>query len=150
MSASRGVSSLTSTAMRFPLTTTVPLATGKLLARIETSASSDASSSMMAPRPSRRTWWIGMVVVPSTTWISRATLSSVGTWGCSLWARVVQARGGWDGSKSSRYGYEVVNARNELMAALDQAPVEWRISIGLVSYETALAVMDARAAAIAD
>jgi lipoyl(octanoyl) transferase len=30
------------------------------------------------------------------------------------------------------------------------APVEWRISTGLVAYETALAVMDARAGAIAD
>jgi len=42
------------------------------------------------------------------------------------------------------------------MAALDPAlvralaPVEWRTSAGLVAYETALAVMDARAAAIAD
>ena len=35
--------------------TTVPFATGKLLARIRTSSSSDASSSMMAPRPSRNT-----------------------------------------------------------------------------------------------
>jgi hypothetical protein len=36
-----------------------------------------ALRSMMAPRPSRSTWWTGMVVVPSTTWISRTTLSSV-------------------------------------------------------------------------
>ena len=34
MSGGRGSSSLTSTAMRLPLTTTVPLATGKLLARM--------------------------------------------------------------------------------------------------------------------
>ena len=58
------------------------LVTGKLLARIATSSSSEASSSMMAPRPSRSTWCTGMVVVPRTTWISRATLSSVGTCGC--------------------------------------------------------------------
>jgi len=32
----------------------------------------------MAPRPSRNTWCTGMVVVPSTTWISSETLSSVG------------------------------------------------------------------------
>jgi lipoyl(octanoyl) transferase len=43
-----------------------------------------------------------------------------------------------------------------LLAPLDpatlraSAPVEWRASAGLVAYETALAVMDARAAAIAD
>jgi lipoyl(octanoyl) transferase len=36
------------------------------------------------------------------------------------------------------------------MAPLDQARVEWRVSAGLMTYETALAVMDARAAAIAD
>ena len=37
------------TAIRLPLTTTVPLATGRLLARILTASSSPASSSMMAP-----------------------------------------------------------------------------------------------------
>jgi lipoyl(octanoyl) transferase len=54
--------------------------------------------------------------------------------------------------RSTRYGYEVVNARNDLMPAVEPgaAPVEWRISRGLVPYETALAVMDARAAAVAD
>jgi lipoyl(octanoyl) transferase len=62
------------------------------------------------------------------------------------------ATGEWDASKSSRYGYEVVNTRNDLMAGLvpGSALVEWRISMGLVAYETALAVMDARAGAIAD
>jgi lipoyl(octanoyl) transferase len=50
----------------------------------------------------------------------------------------------------------VVNVRNDLMARPDSgrnvslAPVEWRTSPGLVAYDTALAVMDARAAAIAD
>ena len=32
---------------------------------------------MMAPRPSRRTWWIGIEVLPSTTEMSIETLSSV-------------------------------------------------------------------------
>jgi lipoyl(octanoyl) transferase len=48
----------------------------------------------------------------------------------------------------------VVNARNDLTVGLDpppgSAPVTWRISAGLVAYETALEVMEARAAAIAD
>jgi lipoyl(octanoyl) transferase len=64
--------------------------------------------------------------------------------------------GRWDTSKSPRYGYEVVNARTDLIVGLDSrsgdgsTPVEWRISPGLVAYETALEVMEARAAAIAD
>jgi lipoyl(octanoyl) transferase len=47
--------------------------------------------------------------------------------------------------------YEVVNARTDLMAAppAGAAPVEWQISEDLVAYEAALALMDARAAAIA-
>jgi lipoyl(octanoyl) transferase len=61
-----------------------------------------------------------------------------------------------DATKSPRYGYEVVNTRNDLMARplarrdAGCAPVEWRISPGLTAYDTALAVMEARAAAIAD
>jgi lipoyl(octanoyl) transferase len=47
----------------------------------------------------------------------------------------------------------VVNARNELKVGLNPAPgfapVEWRVSAGLVAYEEALAVMEARARAIA-
>jgi hypothetical protein len=61
------------TPMRFPLTETVPLATGRLLARIVTSSSSVASNSMMAPRLMRSIWWMGMVVAPSTTEISQIT-----------------------------------------------------------------------------
>jgi lipoyl(octanoyl) transferase len=48
----------------------------------------------------------------------------------------------------------VSNARDHLAIRLDppagSAPVEWRTGDGLVAYETALEVMDARAAAIAD
>jgi lipoyl(octanoyl) transferase len=50
----------------------------------------------------------------------------------------------------------VVNARNDLRfgpdpgSRTDSAAVEWRTSPGLVAYATALAVMEARAAAIAD
>jgi len=48
----------------------------------------------------------------------------------------------------------VVNTRNDLTFGLDRrpaaAPVEWRIAEGLVAYETALEVMEARATAIAD
>ena len=70
---------LTSTAIRLRSTSTTPEATGRLLARILTSSASVASSSMMAPRESRITWWMGMVVVPSTTMRSTLTLSSVAT-----------------------------------------------------------------------
>ncbi len=59
------------------LTTTAPLATGTLLASTLTSSCSVASSSMMAPRPRRSTWWTGMEVVPSTTVRSTETLSSL-------------------------------------------------------------------------
>jgi lipoyl(octanoyl) transferase len=56
-----------------------------------------------------------------------------------------------------RYGYEVVNTRDDLTIGLlpskgrtdDAAPVEWQISDALVDYEAALAAMAARAAAIA-
>jgi lipoyl(octanoyl) transferase len=46
----------------------------------------------------------------------------------------------------------MATARNEVMIGHDaaSAPVEWRISNGLVAYEAALAAMDARAAAVAD
>jgi lipoyl(octanoyl) transferase len=47
----------------------------------------------------------------------------------------------------------MVNGRNELdfgLKAQGAAPVEWRVSDGLVPYDTALAVMEARAAAIAE
>ena len=46
----------------------------------------------------------------------------------------------------------MISARDDVMVGLDRAssPVEWRISEGLVAYEAALAVMEARAAAIAD
>ncbi len=54
---------------------------------------------------------------------------------------------------SPRYGYEVVNTRNELTIGLPptagSAPVEWRVSDALVDYDTALAAMTARAEAIA-
>src|SRR5262244_3422749 len=46
----------------------------------------------------------------------------------------------------------MISARDDVMVGLDRAssPVEWRISEGLVAYETALALMETRAAAIAD
>jgi lipoyl(octanoyl) transferase len=48
----------------------------------------------------------------------------------------------------------VVNTRNDLTFGLDRRPaaaaIEWRIAEGLVAYETALEIMEARAAAIAD
>jgi len=57
------------------------------------------------------------------------------------------------GSVSPRYGYEVVNTRDKLKIGLaSQAaspPVEWRVSDAPVDYQTALAAMNARAAAIA-
>src|SRR5882672_7248243 len=70
---------LTSTAIRLRSTSTTPEATGRLLARILTSSASVASSSMMAPRESRITWWMGMVGVPSTTMGSTLTVSRVAT-----------------------------------------------------------------------
>jgi lipoyl(octanoyl) transferase len=57
------------------------------------------------------------------------------------------------GIVSPRYGYEVVNTREGLNTALlppaGSPPVAWQVSDAPVDYETALAVMGARAAAIA-
>jgi len=54
---------------------------------------------------------------------------------------------------SPRYGYKVVNTRGDLTIGLQpaagSAPVEWRVSDDLVDYDSALAVMTARAEAIA-
>ncbi|HEY6602796.1 MAG TPA: lipoyl(octanoyl) transferase LipB [Xanthobacteraceae bacterium] len=46
----------------------------------------------------------------------------------------------------------MTTARSDVLVGLDTVsmPVEWRIGDGLVSYEAALAAMDARAAAVAD
>src|SRR5436309_665124 len=45
----------------------------------------------------------------------------------------------------------MISARDDVMVGLDRAssPVEWRISEGLVAYETALVLMEMRGAAIA-
>src|SRR5262245_47211594 len=89
-----------------------------------------------------------MEVVPSTTWMSSETLSSVGT--VNVLVRFQVRAGGQHG-----YGYGVVNARNDLIIGLNSAPSpalpppEWRLSQGLVPYERALTVMDQRVAAIA-
>jgi lipoyl(octanoyl) transferase len=54
---------------------------------------------------------------------------------------------------SPRYGYKVVNTRDELTFGLapapGSAPVEWRVSDGVVDYDNALAAMTVRAEAIA-
>jgi lipoyl(octanoyl) transferase len=54
---------------------------------------------------------------------------------------------------SPRHGYEVVNTRTDLkiglLPAAGSPPVEWRVSKALVEYDSALATMAARAAAIA-
>jgi lipoyl(octanoyl) transferase len=55
-------------------------------------------------------------------------------------------------SRHHEDGYEVVNARDGLIdldVPASMAAVEWRVSGRLVPYETALAAMDARVAAIA-
>src|SRR5262249_12971775 len=51
-----------------------------------------------------------------------------------------------------RHGYEVVNVRGSMTVGLtpSEAPVEWRVSEGLVAYPDALAAMEARAVAIAE
>ena len=54
---------------------------------------------------------------------------------------------------SPRYGYKVVNTRDELtfglFPAAGSAPVEWRVSDAPVDYDSALEFMTARAEAIA-
>src|ERR1043166_2014582 len=88
-----------------------------------------------------------MDVVPSTTAMSSETLSSVATGTTSSGAKRP------DLARSPRYGYPVVNIRDDLGFGLKNAalpPAEWRGSDALVPYEEALAAMDARAAAIAE
>jgi lipoyl(octanoyl) transferase len=57
------------------------------------------------------------------------------------------------GIVSPRHGYEVVNTRNDLKIGLlpppGAPPVEWHVSAGRVDYDSALAEMNERAAAIA-
>ncbi len=64
--------------------------------------------------------------------------------------RPAQVRAGF---RSPWYGEQVVNARNTLAVGLEpppgSAPVEWRVDDSPVGYEAAVAVMQARAAAIA-
>src|SRR5262249_51755349 len=59
---------------------------------------------------------------------------------------------GWSTSKPSPYSCRMISARNDVMVGLDRASprVEWRIGEGLVAYEAAPALMEARVAAIAD
>ena len=58
-----------------------------------------------------------------------------------------------DASRSTRYGYGVVNVRTEMTAGLKSArgpaPVEWRIAASPVPYPEAVALMQERVAAIA-
>ena len=64
--------------------------------------------------------------------------------------RPAQVRAGF---RSPWYGEQVVNARNALAVGLESppgsAPVEWRVADSPVAYEAAVAIMQARAAAIA-
>src|SRR4051812_27015116 len=55
-------------------------------------------------------------------------------------------------AKLTRYGYGVVNARDELTVgyAPPSPPIAWRVSEGLVPYDAAVAEMATRASAIAD
>jgi lipoyl(octanoyl) transferase len=102
---------------------------------------------MMAPRPSRSAWWIGMEVVPSTTAMSSETLSSDAT-GDTILDRAERP----SVPESPRYGYPVVNARDDLVFGLKTTawePVAWRVSEAPVPYEHALGAMEARVAAIA-
>lgn len=89
-----------------------------------------------------------MEVVPSTTVISTATLSSVAT--CDSHSLPARLRAGL---RSPWYGERVVNIRNELSFGLPATPggvpVEWRVSDAPVAYDAALAAMSERAAAIA-
>src|SRR5262245_55584695 len=59
---------------------------------------------------------------------------------------------GWSAFEPSPYSCGMISARDGVMVGVDpgSTPVEWRISEGLVAYEAALAVMEARATAIAD
>jgi len=62
-------------AMRSSRISISPRATGWLLARIQTSSVSEASSGITAPRPIRSSWLIGRTERPRTTEISMSTAS---------------------------------------------------------------------------
>jgi len=103
---------------------------------------------MMAPRPSRSTWWIGMELVPNTTAMSIETLSSVATAPLSCRLPLQTAL-----LFHHVYGYEVVNTRGDVTIGMlpkaGDAPPQWRVSDRPVAYADALAAMTARAEAIA-
>src|SRR6478735_10225362 len=88
-----------------------------------------------------------MEVVPSTTVMSSETLSSDATGDTSLTGAERPS------PKSSCRGYPVVNIRDDLVFGLKSTgfgPVAWQVSDRLVGYESALAAMEARVAAIAE
>src|SRR6185312_11126458 len=88
------------------------------------------------------------MVVPSTTVMSTATLSSVATYASRSW----RSRDLRTMSRSPRHGERVVNIRDELTVGLpapaEMAPVEWSVGDAPVPYAAALATMDSRVAAI--
>src|SRR5690242_13918551 len=90
-----------------------------------------------------------MDVVPSTTVMSTATLSSVATFASCLSFPHLRTN-----ARSPWYGERVVNARNSLIVGLPPAagaaPVDWLAGDSPVAYDRAVAVMEARAAAISD
>src|SRR5947209_452443 len=128
-----------------------PRATGWLLARIQTSSFTPASSGITAPRPMRSSCCMGSVERPSTTWIS--TLTAL-TWltglrprlHTSLCAEAARAHIGRDMLD------RVLNpdAKAPLFGRDDGIPAGWAVSQSPVAYPDAVAAMEARAAAIAD
>ena len=74
-------------------------------------------------------------------------MSRVATWLASLRREETPTTQHW-------YGYEVVNARNEMEPGLrpgqEAEPIEWRTSADLVPYAEALSVMDARVSSICE
>jgi lipoyl(octanoyl) transferase len=91
---------------------------------------------------------MGIAVLPNTTAMSIETLSSVAKGSSRGFVGAVCY-----GIVSPRHGYEVVNTRADLKIGLlpvaGAPPVEWRQEGGIVDYDSALATMTARAAAIA-
>jgi hypothetical protein len=98
-------------------------------------SSFEASSSMIAPRPSAAPWWIGMELVPSTDRdvdrdIFELSARAPKILQTKFWRRSAGLRYCF-----TRHGYEVVNTRNELTIGLPppagSPPAEWQVSDGL-------------------
>src|SRR6185437_12058393 len=130
-----------------------PRATGWLLARIQTSSLTPASSGITAPRPMRSSWAMGRVERPSTTWISTLTALTWLTWMTPSNNPTLRLCS--EAAQRPHWGHMLdrvlnPNAKAPSFLRNDGEAAGWAVSPAPVAYPDAVAAMEARAAAIAE